>query len=258
LYIVLKTQERAVSILVTGGTKGLGRATALRFAAPGVDVFVNYHADESAADKTAAEITEKGGRAHLVRADVGTVEGAKATVAAVAQVTDRLDQLVHCAVDTSLRGPLLDMDCHRFAQAVQCNGSALLPLVQSALPLFRRGSAVVFVTSRGSQVAVAGYGAVGPPKLLGEALITYLAVELAPRGVRANMVSASTLDTEALRSILSEERARQWLDRAAQKNPSGRRVELSEVVDAIEFLCSERATMIQGQRVNVDGGFYLR
>jgi enoyl-[acyl-carrier protein] reductase III len=247
-----------VSVLVTGGTKGLGRATALRFAAPGVDVFLNYHADEAAASRTAAEIAETGATAHLVKADIGTVEGAKAAVAAVADVTDRLDQLVHCAVDTSLRGPLLEMDPHRFAQAVQCNGSALLPLVQSALPLFRRGSTVVFVTSRGSQIAVAGYGAVGPPKMLGEALITYLAVELAPMGVRANMVSASTLDTEALRSVLSQEKALRWLERAAEKNPSGRRVELVEVVDAIEFLCSDRATMIQGQRLNVDGGFYLR
>jgi enoyl-[acyl-carrier protein] reductase III len=247
-----------VSILVTGGTKGLGRATALRFAAPGVDVFLNYRTDRSAASRTAEEIAETGATAHLVEADIATVEGAKAAVAAVADVTDRLDQLVHCAVDTSLRGPLLEMDPRRFAQAVQCNGSALLPLVQSALPLFRRGSTVVFVTSRGSQIAVAGYGAVGPPKMLGEALITYLAVELAPRGVRANMVSASTLDTEALRSVLSEEKAVRWLERAAERNPSGRRVELSEVVDAIEFLCSDRAAMIQGQRLNVDGGFYLR
>jgi NAD(P)-dependent dehydrogenase (short-subunit alcohol dehydrogenase family) len=96
-----------------------------------------------------------------VQADVGTVEGAQATVAAVAEVTDRLDQLVHCAVDTALSGPILEMGPHRFAKAVQCNGLALLPLVQTALPLFRRGSAVVFVSSRGSQIAVAGYGAVG-------------------------------------------------------------------------------------------------
>jgi enoyl-[acyl-carrier protein] reductase III len=247
-----------VSILVTGGTKGLGRATALRFAAPSVDVFVSYHSDETAAHTTAAAITEKGGIAHLIHADIGTIEGARSTVAAVAEATDRLDQIVHCAVDTSIRGPILEMDAERFGKAVQCNGLALLPLVQAALPLLRPGSAVVFVTSRGSQVAVAGYSAVGVPKTLGEALITYLAVELAPLGVRANSVAASTLDTDSLRSVLSAERAARWLDKAAGKNPSGRLVELAEVVDAIEFLCSDKARMIQGQRLNVDGGFYLR
>lgn len=246
-----------MSILVTGGSKGLGKATALRFARPGVDVFINYHADEEAATSAAAEIAGKGARPHVVRADIGTIEGARAAVAAVARVTHRLDQLVHCAVDASVRGPILEMDPERFARATQCNGSALLPLVQSALPLFGRGSAVVFVTSRGSQAAIAGYGAVGAPKAMGEALMSYLAVELAPLGVRINAVSAATLDTDALRSVLSQERALKWLERAARKNPSGRRVEVSEVVDAIEFLCSERATMVQGQRLNVDGGFYL-
>jgi enoyl-[acyl-carrier protein] reductase III len=247
-----------MSILVTGGSKGVGRSTALRFAKPGTDIFINYHADEAAAEKTAAEIREKGANPYLVRADIGTVEGARAAVAGVAKVTDKLDQLVHCAVDTTLRGPILEMDPDSFARAVQCNGSALLTLVQEALPLFRKGSAVVFVTSRGSQVAVPGYGAVGPPKMLAEALVTYLAVELAPLGVRANSVSASALDTDALRSVLTDEEAEKRLARAAELNPSGRRVEISELVDAIEFLCSDRAVMIQGQRLNVDGGFYLR
>jgi enoyl-[acyl-carrier protein] reductase III len=131
-----------VSILVTGGIKGLGRATALRFAAPGVDVFVNYHKDKAAAAKTAAEIEDKGATAHLVEADIGTVEGATAAAAAVADVTDQLDQMVHCAVDTSVQGALLDMDPHRFAQAVQCNGSALLPLVLRMLSHLAYGPGV--------------------------------------------------------------------------------------------------------------------
>jgi enoyl-[acyl-carrier protein] reductase III len=247
-----------MTILVTGGTKGLGRAVALRYSVPGADVFLNFHADVKAAEKTAAEIEARGATAHLVQADLGTVEGAEYLMASVADQTDRLDQLVHCAVDTSVRGPLLEMDRRLFGKALQCNGSSLLTLVQLAVPMFLSGSSVVFVTSRGSQVAVAGYGALGPAKSLGEALITYLAVELAPLGVRANTIAASTLDTDALRSVLSEDRAVKWLERAAVRNPSGRRVELSEVVDAIEFLCSDRAAMIQGQRLNVDGGFYLR
>ncbi|MDF2444704.1 MAG: enoyl-[acyl-carrier protein] reductase [Subtercola sp.] len=243
---------------MTGGTRGLGKATALRFAAPGTDVFVSFRSNEAAAAQTAKEIADRGATPHLICADLGSVDGAVATISAVAAVTDTLDHLVHCAVDTSINGPLLDMDLGRFESALQCNGWSLLALVKEAKALLQRGSSVVFVTSRGSQLAVAGYGAVGPAKSLGEALIKYLAVELAPLGIRANSVSASTLDTDSLRSVLSEDRAAKWLDRAAARNPSGRRVELSEVVDAIEFLCSDRAAMIQGQRLNIDGGFYLR
>jgi enoyl-[acyl-carrier protein] reductase III len=194
----------------------------------------------------------------LIKADIGTIEGARSTVAVVAAVTDQLDHLVHCAVDTSVRGPLLDMDAHSFARAAQCNGSALLPLTQAALPLFRRGSAIVSGSSRGSQIQVPGYGAVGPAKMLGEMLMTYLAVELAPLGVRANTVAAGTLDTSALRAVLTDHEAEQRLALVAERSPSCRRVKLSEVVDAIEFLCSDRAQMIQGQRLNVDGGYYLR
>jgi len=247
-----------VSILVTGGTKGLGRVTAIRFAAPGVDVFLNYHHDDVAAMKTAAEVRDLGANAHLIKADVGTILGAEQALAEVAEHTTQLDQLVHCAVNTSLRGPLLDLDPEQFAEAVQCNGTALLTLTRAAIPLLHRGSSVVFISSRGSQSAVEGYGSVGAPKALGEALAMYLAVELAPQGIRVNTVAASSLDTDALRSILSEERAEKWLQKSADRNPSGRRVELSEVVDAIEFLCSEWSVMVQGQRLNVDGGFYLR
>ena len=245
-------------ILITGGSKGVGRAIALRFAARGESVAINYHRDERAARETAGAIAAAGGTPHVVKADMGTIEGSYDAVDAVAAVSETLDQLVHCAVDTSTRGPALQLSPEGFAAAVQCNASALLTLVQRALPLFRRGSSVIFMTSRGSQAVVRDYAAVGVPKAMGEALIRYLAVELAPLGVRANTVSASAMDTDALRSVLTDEEAAARLARAAELSPSGRTIELDEVVDAIEFLCSDKATMIQGQRLNVDGGFYLR
>lgn len=247
-----------MTILITGGSKGLGRAIALRFARRGDDVIINYHSDDESAKLTAELVMDQGGRAHLVKSDVRTIEGAYAAVDAVAAVSDRLDQLVHCAVDASVRGPVLEMDPARFAKAVQCNSSALIPLVQRALPLFQRGSSVIFVSSRGSEAVVPGYAAVGVPKSMAETLIRYLAVELAPLGVRANTVAASAMDTDALRSVLTDAEAEARLRRAAEENPSGRNIELAEVVDAIEFLTSPRASMIQGQRLNVDGGFYLR
>jgi enoyl-[acyl-carrier protein] reductase III len=247
-----------VSILITGGSKGLGRAIAVRFAQRGDEVFINYHSDDASAAATAAAVEAAGGKAHLVKADVSTIEGAYATVDVVAATTGRLGQLVHCAVDTTVRGPVLEMDPFAFAKALQCNASALIPLVQRALPLFHRGSSVIFLTSRGSQAVVAGYGAVGVPKAMAEVLIQYLAVELAPLGVRANCVAASAMDTDALRAVLTEEEAQARLKRASELNPSGRNIELDEVVDTIEFLASDRAVMVQGQRLNVDGGFYLR
>lgn len=247
-----------MSILVTGGSKGVGRETALRFARPGTDVFVNYHADDSAAETTAAAIADRGARPHLIKSDVRTVEGVTAILQSVAAVTERLDVVVHCAVDTSMPGPALTLDPHAFASAVQANGSAVLGLTQSALPLMRAGGSIIFVTSRGSHAVVPGYAAVGAPKALGEILIKYLAVELAPLGIRANCVMGSAMDTDALRSALPPGEAEARLRVAAETNPSGRRIEIAELVDAIEFLASDGARMIQGQRLVVDGGYYLR
>lgn len=247
-----------MSVLITGGTKGVGRATALRFAQPGTDVFINYHADAAAADVTAAEVTSRGARAHLIKSDVTTAEGVKAILRAVGDTTDHLDVVVHCAVNTSNPGSALTLDPTAFAEAVHANGSAILTLAQCALPFMTAGGSIIFVTSRGSHAVVPGYVAVGAPKALGEILIKYLAVELAPLGIRANSVMGSAMDTDALRSALPPGEAEARLRAAAESNPSGRRIEIDELVDAIEFLVSDRARMIQGQRLTVDGGFYLR
>ncbi|MGW5518806.1 SDR family oxidoreductase [Nocardia africana] len=247
-----------MTVLITGGTKGVGRACALRFAAPGRDVFINYHADERAAAAAADAIRERGARPHLLRADLSTPDGMRSMMDRVVANADHLDVIVHCAVDTSAVGGALDIDAGAFAAALQCNGVAVLTLAQMSLPLLRRGSSIVFVTSYGAQGAVPGYVGVGAPKALGEVLAKYLAVELAPLGIRANCVMGSAMDTDAIRSALPPGTAEERLRAAARDNPSGRRIEIDELVDAIEFLCSDRATMIQGQRLVVDGGYYLR
>ncbi len=176
-----------MAILVTGGTKGIGLAIALRFAKPDVDVFLNFRADFDAAGKAKAEIEAAGARCHLIQGDVSTPEGASAVLAAVAARTDRLDQLVHCAVKV-IPEPLLTINPGALTQAINLNGTALVYLVQAAVPLFKSGSTVFFLSSRGSRTPLPNYAAVGASKSLAESLIRYLAMELAPLGVRANCV----------------------------------------------------------------------
>ena len=244
-----------MAILVTGGTKGIGRAIALRFATAGTDVFLNYHADEAAAEAAAAAVAAEGARPHLIRGDVGTPEGARAVLAAVAARSERLDQLVHCAVRV-LAVPTLDLDPHDFAAALGVNGIALLYLVQAAKPLFRRGSTVFFLSSRGGRMVVKNYAAVGVGKALGEALIRYLATELAPLGVRANCVAPGMVDTAALRSVFGAE-TDQLLQSSAAHNPSGRGIRDEDYTNLIAFLASPQAEMIQGQVIFVNGGHNL-
>lgn len=244
-----------MAILITGGSKGIGRSIAERFAAPGVKVFINYVSDDAAAESAAQAVRGRGGEPVLLKRDVGSSAGAAALLADVARHTDRLDQLVHGAV-YAYSTSLLDADPVQFDRAVTLNGTALLYLVQAALPLFRQGSTVFFLSSRGTKVAVPNYSPIGAPKAMAEALIRYLAIELAPRGVRAHVVSPSLVLTDALRKVFAnaEERAAA----AAASNPMGRNASGEDVAAAVAFLASPEASMITGRELVIDGGAYIK
>lgn len=244
-----------MTILVTGGTKGIGLAIARAFAEPGKLVALNYHGDDAAAARARAEIEALGADCLVVKGDVGTPEGAAAVMQAVAARSDRLDQLVHCAVQV-LAAPVLEVDPAAFTRALNLNGTAMLYLVQAALPLMRRGSTVFFLSSRGGRVVVPNYAAVGVGKALAESLVRYLAAELAPKGIRANCIAPGMVDTAALREVFGDRTDGLLADNAAS-NPTGRAVRDADYTAMIRFLASPAAEMIQGQVIFINGGHNL-
>ena len=244
-----------MSILITGGTKGIGRAIALAFAEPGVDVFLNYAGDDDAAGEARAQVEAQGARCHVIKRDVGTPEGARSVLAHVTERVERLDQLVHCAV-RAIPKPALDCDADDFTAAVNLNGTALLYLVQAADPLLVRGSTVFFLTSRGGRTVVPNYAAIGVAKALAESLVRYLASELAPRGIRINCVAPGVVDTDAVRALFGDQ-ASEIVKHAAETNPSGRGVHDEDYTSVIRFLARPEAAFVQGQTIFINGGHYL-
>ena len=210
-----------MAVLITGGTKGIGLAIARRFAKPGVDIFLAYQPRRRLRRARPPPRLRRSARARTaIKSDVSTPAGARALLAKVGAVVDRLDLVVHGAVKV-LVGPILDADPDAFAEAITLNGTSLVFLVQAARPLLKRGSSVIFLSSRGSRQIVPAYGAIGAGKALAEALTRYLAPELAPLGVRINCVAPGTLDTEAVRDLfgagdgrLPRERSRRQSERA--------------------------------------------
>jgi enoyl-[acyl-carrier protein] reductase III len=244
-----------VSILIVGGTKGIGLAIARAFAPDAGDVFLGYHGDEQAAGLAAKAVAAAGGRAHLVKADVGTPEGCAALADAVRSKCASLDQVVHSAVD-AYATTTLGADPLRFANALSTNGTSLLYLVQATLPLLRRGSSVFYLTSRGGRMVVPNYGAVGVAKALAESLMRYLAVELAPEGIRINAIAPAIVETDAVRALFGDN-AGNIVRESASHNPSGRGVIDGDYTSLMRWLSSAEAGFIQGQVFFVNGGANL-
>lgn len=240
--------------LVTGGSRGIGRAVALRFAELGSDVVINYSRSAEHAERTAAQVRERGARAHLVRADVGDLEQIRAMFTKVAEAFGRLDFLVNSAARgmERPRGAIDSLPRH-LRRTLDVNVLGPWFCAQEAAKLMTEGGAIVNLLSPGSRRYVPRYAAVGVSKGALESLTTYLAAELAPRGIRVNGVSAGFVEsTEGVRLIPKE-----LLEAYRERIPVGRNVRPEDVAGVVAFLCSDAAAMIVGQNVLVDGGYSL-
>jgi len=240
--------------LVTGGTKGIGRATALALAKRGCDVAVNYFKSRDAADRTVAELKALGARAVAARGNVGREDHVDRVLEVVRKEFGRLDVLVSNAASGPLK-PAIELGAQEFHDALDMSGRALLALVQKALPMMPDGGRVVSLTSLGPRRYIQGYAAIASAKAVLEALTRYLAVELAPRRVRVNAVCAGFVDTESLRGFPNfAEMERE----AASRTPLGRLAKPEDIASVVAWLCSHESAWITGQVVVADGGYSLR
>jgi enoyl-[acyl-carrier protein] reductase III len=236
-----------VKVFVTGGSRGIGRAIALRFARDGADhVAIGYLRNDDAAEEAAAEIRAAGAEVTLVRGNVSS-ERVLEEVAALGP----LDVLVHNAATGVVRKALETEDKH-WDWTLNANARALLSLARVAAPQMPENASIVAISSLGAQRVLENYALIGTSKAALEALVRYLAVELAP-GIRVNAVSAGVVETGALEHFPN----RKEMLAVGAANPAGRLVSPEDVAAAVAFLCSPDASMIRGHVLVVDGGFSL-
>jgi enoyl-[acyl-carrier protein] reductase III len=240
---------RRGTVLVTGGSRGIGRTIALRLAAEGAArVAIGYFRSDAAAEETARELELLGAEPVLVRGNVASERVAE-QVAGLGPI----DVLVHNAATGVIR-PALETEDKHWDWTLSANARALLSLTRAAAPQMPRGASIVAISSLGATRVLDNYTLVGTSKAAIEALVRYLAVELGPRGIRVNAVSAGVVHTDALDHFPNREE----MLALGSDNPAGRLVTPEDVAGVVSFLCSPDAEMIRGQTIVIDGGWSLR
>ena len=237
--------------LVTGGSRGIGRAIGKLLAARGARVCFNYLRNREAAAEAVKEIAAVGPEPLEVRANVADDEHLKALFATIEKEFGRLDILVSNAALGVLK-PVTQLREKDWRWTMDINARALITLARESIRLMGdRGGSIVAVSSLGATHAIPFYGAVGASKAALEALVRHLAIENAANGVRVNVVSGGAVDTDALKFFPNRE---EILVDSLKRTPAGRLVTPEDMADAVLFLVSDLAKMVHGQTLIVDGG----
>jgi enoyl-[acyl-carrier protein] reductase III len=241
--------------LVTGGSRGIGRACALAAALRGADVAITYVANKEAAEATAAEIEALGRRALVIQGDVGVPEDNVRAVETTIAELGPLRYLVSNAANGAF-AMTEEMTMEDWDLTMGTHVRALLSLAKAARSNMREngGGSIVAISSLGSQRVYDAYAAFGTAKAAIETLIRYLAVEGGPEGIRANCVRGGVVLTDLFKEIPEWEAI---AAAAAERAPLGAALDPEEVGDPVAFLLSDEARMITGQTLVVDAGFTL-
>lgn len=247
-----------MTILITGGTKGIGFGIAERLARPGATLALAYLGDDAAAAEAKRACEAKGARVATLRADIGGIDGCAKLMDDIAALGGGLTHIVHSAAMVYPTG-MLDADLVKFTQAMQTNGLSLLYLVQKAMPMLGRGSSIVFISSAGARTARPRYAALGNGKALAESIIRYLVPELAPLGIRINAVAPGLVHTTSVAKMSGNDEAlaAKRIADAAAANPSGRPSRASDYASLVEYLLTPDAEFIHGQVIHANGGVYV-
>ncbi len=239
--------------LVTGGSRGIGKAIAFRFARAQDCLLINFFQNRAVAEKTAQEITSTGVRVHLLQADLKSETEIHKMFEEVRRLYGRLDILVHNAASGVLR-PMGEITAKHWDWVMNTNARSLQLCAREAASMMQKGGRIISLSSLGSGRVIPQYGIIGISKAALESLTRYLAVELAPKGITVNAISAGAVETEIWHLLPGSE---EILSKVRERTPGGRLVTPEEVAEMVFFLSSPEAQMIQGQVIVMDGGYSL-
>jgi enoyl-[acyl-carrier protein] reductase III len=240
--------------LVTGGSRGIGKAIATEIGKRGATVIINYLKNHSAAQATVDELEAAGVTATRIKAHIGDEAAVESLVNKIEEEHGRLDILVNNAASGVMR-PAAELSAKHWDWTMNINARGPWMLAVAASRLMPEGSRIVNLSSPGSTQVLPAYFAVGVSKAALEAVTRYLAVELGPKGIAVNTVSAGFVMTDAIDAFPDELGVK---DIASRPTPAGRVIVPEDVAKVVAMMCGVDSEMIRGQVIMVDGGETLR
>lgn len=237
--------------LITGGARGIGRATALKLANEGADVVIIYYNSVDEAQALVEDIQALGRRSMAIQANVADAASVNEAVKLFLNHFASLDFLISNAASGVLK-PALKMSTKHWRWCLETNALALNHLVSALHAHMNRGGRVIALSSLGAERAIPNYAFIGASKAALEALVRSLSLELAPYGITVNTVSAGVVDTDALKYFPNRE---MLLQEYAANSLSERALTPDDVADAVYLLCLPEASMINAHTLFVDAGY---
>ncbi len=237
--------------LITGGARGIGRATVLKLAEAGCDIAIAYYNSSDEAAVLVREVEGLNRRAFAFQANVADHQSVKELFVQFRDNFPRLDFLISNAASGVLK-PAMKMSTKHWRWCMETNALALNHLVCEGKDLMVSGSRVIALSSLGAHRAIPNYAFIGASKAALEALVRSLSLELAEAGISVNTVSAGVVDTDALKHFPNRE---QLLDEYQAHSLAGRALTPHDVANAVYLLCLPEAEMIKGQTIFVDAGY---
>lgn len=264
------SRDHAGVALVTGASRGVGRAVALALAREGYDVSVGFVASADAAASVVQEIDTLGRRAVAIQADVrtgaGIAELTERTVSSLGPIKVLVSNATGYPAGTTMEhfiggldpslGLALGTSPDNYRETFDARVLAFLGLARAAVPSMPAGGSIIGITSTGTRVYMPGYGPTGSAMAAVEMISRYLAVELGPRGIRVNVVSGGLLRTDALNLMTGD--VERLEASVAKRTPLGRVGTPEDMADVVAFVASDQARWITGQTLVVDGGHSVR
>lgn len=241
--------------IVTGSTRGLGRATALRLARGGATLALNYRRDEQSARRTLDEVRTFAPGSMLLQANLGEDEQVRAMVRRVGEELGHVDILIANAAATAFR-PLLELKPHHLARTFNLSVGGFVTAVQESARFMGAGGRVVMISGIDAIRCTAGHGALGAAKAALESMVRDFAFELGPRGITVNGVNFALIDSDSSRLYMGDDFER-IAQVAAERSALKRVPSADEIAAVVCLICMPDAAFLTAQTIMVDGGLSL-